>query len=128
MSHVRRADGGQAIVEFALALPILMLMVMGLIAGGRLIYDYVTVGNAAREGVRTGIIASATDAEILDAVDGHAGGLGPLRGRTTITPPTARESSAAVTVTVRYRFQSITPVGSLIGVIDLAGTSTGNVE
>src|ERR1043165_3054641 len=44
----------QAIVEFALVLPILMLLLVGILEVGRMIYIYAAVNNASREAVRFG--------------------------------------------------------------------------
>src|ERR1044071_9617056 len=49
--HAKRA---QAIVEFALVLPILMMMLVGILEVGRLIYTYAAVNNASREAARFG--------------------------------------------------------------------------
>jgi len=43
---------GQAIVEFALALPVLLLLLFGVIEFGRLVQAWLTVQNAARFGLR----------------------------------------------------------------------------
>ncbi len=43
---------GQGMVEFALALPILLLLVMGIIEGARLLFIYAIVSSASREGAR----------------------------------------------------------------------------
>ncbi len=43
-------EHAQAIVEFAIALPILMFMLVGILEVGRLIYAYAAVINASREG------------------------------------------------------------------------------
>lgn len=45
---------GQGAVEFALVLPVLLLLVLGLIETGRLIFYYSAVTNAAREAARYG--------------------------------------------------------------------------
>ncbi|MDA8216142.1 MAG: pilus assembly protein, partial [Dehalococcoidales bacterium] len=50
--------GGQALVEFALILPLIVLLTAGLIDGARAILLYNTVSNAAREGARFGIVLS----------------------------------------------------------------------
>jgi Flp pilus assembly protein TadG len=47
-----RAEQGQALVEFALVLPILMLLVLGIIKGGILYNNYLTVTDAVRSGAR----------------------------------------------------------------------------
>jgi Flp pilus assembly protein TadG len=52
--HVRHARRGQAIVETAMVLPILMLLVMGSADLGRVFYYAVSVTNAAREAARQG--------------------------------------------------------------------------
>ncbi len=51
----RARQRGQGLVEFALVLPILLLMVWGVMEFGRLLYLYSEVSNAAREAVRYGI-------------------------------------------------------------------------
>jgi len=43
---------GQAIAEFSLALPILMIVVVGLLEAGRAVFMYSSVVNASREAVR----------------------------------------------------------------------------
>lgn len=43
---------GQALVEFALILPVLLLLLLGIMEAGRLFAGYVELQNAAREGVR----------------------------------------------------------------------------
>jgi len=45
---------GQAIVEFALVLPLLLFVVVGLIEAGRAIFIYSSVTNASREAARYG--------------------------------------------------------------------------
>ena len=50
-SHFRRADA-QGMVEFALILPLLLLVVFGIIELGRLLVVYSSVGTASREAAR----------------------------------------------------------------------------
>lgn len=51
-----REDGGQNIVEFALLLPLLMYILMGIIQFGFIFAAYLTLNNAIREGARWGSI------------------------------------------------------------------------
>lgn len=47
-----RAEGGQALVEFALTLPLVLLVTFFAVDVGRLIYTYSSISAAAREGAR----------------------------------------------------------------------------
>jgi Flp pilus assembly protein TadG len=53
---MRRRRRGQALVEFALVLPVLLLILFGIVDFGRAIYAFNAVSNAAREGGRTAIV------------------------------------------------------------------------
>ncbi|MBA3236662.1 MAG: pilus assembly protein [Chloroflexi bacterium] len=53
-SHARRR--GQALVEFALVIPIFLLMMVALFDLGRAVFAYNTLTNAAREGARIAIV------------------------------------------------------------------------
>lgn len=47
---------GQSLVEFALVLPVLLVILLGVVDLGRAIYYYNTLSNLAREGARAGIV------------------------------------------------------------------------
>jgi Flp pilus assembly protein TadG len=52
----RRGEHGQALVEFALILPVFILMLVGLFDLGRAVYAFNTISNASREAVRVAIV------------------------------------------------------------------------
>jgi Flp pilus assembly protein TadG len=52
----RARETGQALVEFALVLPVFLLIVFGVFDLGRAVYAYNTVANAAREGARVAAV------------------------------------------------------------------------
>jgi hypothetical protein len=56
-----RGRGGQTMVEFALGLPLLLILFIGMIEVGRAVFIYNVVGNAAREGARFGIMTTGID-------------------------------------------------------------------
>lgn len=56
----RSNEGGTSMVEFAIVLPLLLLVVFGMIEFGILIYDKAVITNASREGARYGIENRAT--------------------------------------------------------------------
>ncbi len=49
-------ESGQAIVEFALVLPVFLLLVMGILDFGWLFYNYISVENSARNAARTACV------------------------------------------------------------------------
>ena len=72
-SSQKRGAGqrSQALIEFALVSPVLLLLLFGVIDLGRAIFYYDTINHAAREGARTAIRASnalPTDTDVLTTV------------------------------------------------------------
>jgi Flp pilus assembly protein TadG len=62
---------GQTLVEFALILPIFVLILVGIFDGGRLVFAYHTVNNAAREAGREATV-NQTEADIQGRAAQHA--------------------------------------------------------
>ncbi len=52
---------GQGLVEFALVLPILLMIILGIIEFGRLLFMYSSISTASREGARYGAAAGLND-------------------------------------------------------------------
>jgi Flp pilus assembly protein TadG len=50
----KRSSRGQSLVEFAITLPILLLIMVGILDLGRVYFAYISLTNAAREGARYG--------------------------------------------------------------------------
>jgi len=63
----QRANKGQGLVEFALIIPILLLLLTGIFEMGRVIWAYVTVQTAAREAARYAV----TGRPYIDADQGN---------------------------------------------------------
>ena len=55
-STSRTRARGQGLTEFALIVPVVILLLLGIIDFGRAIYAYNTIGNASRVGVRVAIV------------------------------------------------------------------------
>jgi len=62
----RHRTGGQALVEFALIVPIFMLLLFALLDFGRVIYAQQTITQDAREAARAGLVA-ALDSPVTTA-------------------------------------------------------------
>jgi len=75
MKLLRRSDDerGQALVEFALVIPIFLLLIFGLIDFGRVVYTNNAVSQAAQDSTRWGSVQSrsASD-EGLESIEAYA--------------------------------------------------------
>ena len=91
----RNGQRSQALIEFALVSPVLLLLLFGIVDIGRAIFYYDTLNHAAREGARAAIRASSqlpTNADVLSTVTAQMVGVpvtapcpqGPV---TSATPP-----------------------------------------
>ena len=68
---MRRGQRSQALIEFALVSPVLLLLLFGIVDIGRAVFYYDTVSHATREGARVAVRASnplPTNADILAVV------------------------------------------------------------
>ncbi|WP_243124594.1 TadE family protein [Clostridium sp. AWRP] len=123
-------EKGQALVEFAMILPILLLLVMGIVQFGMVINSYLTIENASREGARAGIIGS-TDEEIRYLIAATSPNLDPKNLTVTITPDeSSRRSGDSLIVKVTYKYNLTVPIISSLfnNVIELNGQTTMRVE
>lgn len=121
---------GQALVELALIVPVLLLLVLGVVVFGRLFNAYMTIQHAAREGARLGILG-ASDAEITNRVLDNVVSLNPAQVSVGISPaPGSRTSGTILTVQVSYDFTVMMPLlSSLIGTsVPITATLSMRVE
>ena len=127
----RRRGRGQALVEFALVLPILLLIILGVVDFGRAVYGFNTIGNAARVGGRVAIV-SQTQATIENAAIGAAISLGTQPGDVLITYPgcgSPKTIGCIASVTVSYTFRPITPIiGQIWSTINMSSTTKLPIE
>ena len=124
-----RSERGAELIEFALTLPLLLLLVLGIIEFGFMFQEYEVVTNAAREGARLGALipsAGYTTGEAQTRITDYltAGGLDVTRA--TPAPTVALSQIAitgtgkcipAVTATVTYQH----PVPFVSGIMSYFG-------
>lgn len=96
-----KRQSGQALVEFAVSLIILLIILSGILDLGRMFFYYIAMRDAAQEGIVYGIIEPADCSEIVD------------RTEALLSDP----SRSTVTVTVN---------GSLCGAAGPADACSGN--
>lgn len=119
----RRDDHGAAALEFALVLPIFLIVIFGLIDFGRALNAQLVVSDAAREGARAAALVGAAEGE--ERIDNITGAtIGPVIRNVEGCPPLpAATDFAQATVTADFQF--VTPLGVIIGMtgIPLTGHS-----
>jgi Flp pilus assembly protein TadG len=117
-----RSDRGAAAVEFALLLPLLMLLIFGIIDFGRALNAQITITQAAREGARLDALGQP-NAAVVSRTQTAATGLNlPASGvAETFVCPTGAGATADAKVTVTYQFSFVTPVGAIAGIFGGSG-------
>ncbi|MBB3113823.1 Flp pilus assembly protein TadG [Paenibacillus phyllosphaerae] len=120
---------GQSIVEFALLLPLLLLLLCGIVDLGRLLFAYSSLQMTVQETVRLGGLGRS-DAEMTTYAKGHLRVGDPSGMTVTISPAqSVRKSGQNLTVTVHYSLPLITPVmTAIIPAPVLSANSTIRVE
>jgi hypothetical protein len=154
LRFVRRPRArGQALVEFALILPIFLMLLFGLFDMGRAVYAWSTINNAAREAGRQLIIDQTFVMSGGQPVYTHARDVALNRSvalnvqanqvaidfrdpdtletadTCEIPDPTAIRLGCVAIVEIEYTFTPATPViGQLVGTLTLRGESRFPVE
>ena len=67
ISHSRKKGRGQAMVEFVIALPILLFVIFGIIEFARMVFAWMAVQNAARFGIRYAVTGEFNDIYCIEA-------------------------------------------------------------
>lgn len=144
--HFRQRTLGQSFVEFALVLPVFLLLLAATVDLGRVFYANITLNNAAREGA----FQAAKTPELFDAGQpcdqatnrvvcrvqnetlGSMIAIQPDDVEMTCSPGSCPEAAGAtVTVRVRGEFHLITPILSFVfggQTLQLASAATAQIE
>lgn len=105
----RERSRGQSIVELAIALPLMLMILLGTVDLGRTFWSYIEMRNAAFEGARYAATAPADTSGIQTRVIDHGvpgGATVNVRCRPDCSSITTN-SAATVTVTVSAQFTPI---------------------
>lgn len=119
-----RDERGAELIEFAVALPLLLFVVLGVVDFGFMFQRYLVLTNAAMEGARVAMLPgySTADAQARASAYAAAGG---VPGAVTVTastvsmpgpgPTGAAWPGVQVRVTHEYRYRYIGPIARLLG-------------
>ena len=130
---------GAALVEFAIVLPLLLVLVFGMIEFSILFYDKAVITNASREGARAGIVydfpnrISASD--ITSTVSTYCSGrlitFGSTNQETTTVSGTCVNAGDTITVTVTYPYDFLVLpnlIQTLTGPVNLSAATVMRCE
>jgi Flp pilus assembly protein TadG len=107
---ILRSNEGQSLVEFAIILPILLMLIMGILEFGIMLNSYLAVRNASREGARAAIVGS-TDIEINNLILTISPSLNSTDLTVVVTPSaSSRKSGDPITVEIQYNYQFTVPI------------------
>ena len=122
----RRGDQGQSTVEFALVLPLVVLLVLFIVQAGFVVRDQLLVSHAAREAARA---AAVSDSDRSGAALAAARQAGELSAERLSASAVMVDGDATVRVVISYRSTTdIAIIGSLVPDIDLQSTVQMRVE
>jgi len=110
---------GNALVEFALVLPLLLLVFAGIVDFGFLFQRYEVLTNAVREGARIAVLPSSySDTVIQQRVTSYVtAGLGSSAGLTVAAPVRSTAgglSTVRVAATLNYDYIILGPIVNLV--------------
>ena len=113
-----RNEQGQSLTEFALMLPILLLVLFGIVQLGIVFNHYITVADASRAGARKAVVSQQAANPTAAAVNAaRASATNLTQSKFTVTVSSSWADGADVTVTTSYPYQV-----SLLGVVVTSGT------
>ncbi len=117
------AERGSAVVEFALVLPLLLVLMFGIVEVAVVARSEIQLLNAAREGARAA--AASPDAGVAASAARSALGPEGANARISVVRPAAVGSTATVTISLRHKVAA-----PLFGgfPVDLGATASMRVE
>jgi Flp pilus assembly protein TadG len=118
-----RRDRGATAVEFALLLPVLLLLVFGIIDFGRALNAQITLTQAAREGARLAALGQS-QSNVVSRTQAAATGLSSVTVTVTACPAGAGAGVNAV-VRTSYSFSFVTPISAIASLFGGSGFGSG---
>jgi Flp pilus assembly protein TadG len=120
-----RSESGASAVEFAILLPLLMMILFGIIEFGLALYQQAVLTNASREGARLGIVQSIpaiTTAQIDATIDAYLtpAGITPGNVTRTIVAGGVTGTPVSVGLTLPYTFMVLPGLTSVAPTINLS--------
>ena len=107
---LRRDQKGQSLVEISLAMPVLLLILVGILDLGRAYFTFVSLADAAGEGAAYAAIYPTQTQNILNRTADASTGMVVLSTDMITVTHGLLDFGAPITVTVEYDYDLITPI------------------
>jgi Flp pilus assembly protein TadG len=111
----RGREAGQALVEFAMIVPLLVLLLCTLVDFGRAFYTWLLVTNAAREGARVAATQQPVT-NVVTRINDSISGLDSTELTITLTNVQGPRGEP-VEVDLAYDFAFVSPIGDIINFV-----------
>jgi hypothetical protein len=134
-------ERGQSLVEFALVIPIVLLLIIGLFDLGRAVYAYNSVSNAARTGARVAIVDQTIEIQQRAIEQAVSLGLAPVEVAVQFRRPDPNPDpmdnnlcstlsiGCVAVVCVQYSYVPATPlIGGIVGPFYVSSMATMPME
>jgi Flp pilus assembly protein TadG len=121
--RLRRDTRGAALLEMALALPMMLLIAAGIFEFGRAYQTWQIITNAAREGARIAVLPGTTDSMVTTRVrtymsDGllsdSAAATVAIQRDATISMGAGTATASRITISYPFTFVVLQPISKLI--------------
>lgn len=109
-------------MEFALVLPVLLLMLFGIIDFGRALNAQITLTEAATEGAR---LTALGESNVVSRTQAAAAGLSPVTVTVTSACAASATQASDAVVKVSYSFSFITPISAFTAIFGVTGPGSG---
>ncbi len=113
-----KRDAGQSLAEFAILLPVLMGVVIGIFEFGRAWNIDQVLTNAAREGARLAVIETSSEGDVIEAVETALTNAALDPSLATISVDGVEDaygSPATVQIDYPYEFTFLGPIMAFLG-------------
>ncbi|OIJ15662.1 hypothetical protein BKP35_01310 [Anaerobacillus arseniciselenatis] len=119
-----KSEKGQATVELAVSLVILMLLLFGMVDFGRILHSYLSLEHSGREAARV-ISVGGTNEQMKETAFHTSSQLDHNKMVINVSPDeSARKRGSYSTVTLNYEIEMLTPIMARILPNPLTLTST----
>jgi Flp pilus assembly protein TadG len=107
---LKRGQKGQSMVEVALAMPLLILIVAGILDLGRAYFTYISLSDAAAEGASYAAIYPTHTVQIIERAADNSNGLVVLQPEMVSVEYDSLSAGSPITVSVSFDYELLTPI------------------